>query len=140
MMIAKMIDKYGKIIKYLFCSIVSAVVEITFGWLLLQFLSDNILVTNTIAIFIGAVAHYFLTMIFVFHQKNGWKSVFVYVVTFVFGLLLQNGVIWLFYDMFLVDTPHLVRYVLSKGFSLVIPFAVVYYVRNLLNRKFLDAE
>lgn len=127
--------KYFKIIKYALCSVATALLETVIGWLLLHTLPYGIVVANTSAIIIGAIAHYFLTMLLVFEKKNNAKSFAVYVVTFLLGLVLQNTIIWLFYEQLLINQAEIVRYIISKGMSLVIPFFLLYYIRSYLNQK-----
>lgn len=130
-----MLNRYLKIIKYALCSVTTAILETVVGWLLLHILPYGIVAANTVAIIIGAFAHYFLTMLLVFEKKNNAKSFAVYVSTFIFGLILQNVIIWAFYEQLLVNEAEMVRYIISKGMSLVIPFFLLYYIRSYLNQK-----
>lgn len=130
-----MLKKHLKIIKYAMCSVVTALLETVVGWLMLHLLSYGIVAANTIAIIIGALAHYFLTMLLVFEKKNNAKSFVVYVTTFLFGLVLQNAIIWLFYENLFTNEAEIVRYVFSKGMSLFVPFFLLYYIRSYLNQK-----
>ena len=95
----------------------------------------GIVLANTLAVIIGAFAHYFLTLLLVFEKKNNAKSFIVYAVTFGLGLVLQNAIIWAFYEQLLVNQSELLRYVISKGMSLVIPFFLLYFIRSYLNQK-----
>lgn len=137
--IAELWKKYRKIITYLICSVIAALFEASIGWILLNALVFDIVITNIMAIFAGAVIHYFLTIIFVFKIKNSPASVLVYVITFGLGILLQSLVIKFFY-VILAGLPGVYRYIISKGLSLVIPFAVIYFVRNILNEKIKGKE
>lgn len=130
-----MLNKYFKIIKYALCSVATALLETVIGWLLLHTLPYGIVAANTSAIIIGAIAHYFLTMLLVFEKKNNAKSFAVYVATFLLGLVLQNTIIWFFYEQLLINQAEIVRYIISKGMSLVIPFFLLYYIRSYLNQK-----
>ena len=105
------------------------------GWLLLHYLLYNIIAANTIAILIGAVLHYFLILLLVFKGKHNLSSVAVYFITFGLGILLQKGVIWVFYDVLLTDLPEVIRFVISKACSLAIPFSLVYYARKRLYER-----
>lgn len=134
-LVNKIMYQYGKIIKYALCSVVTALLEMVIGWLLLHLLTYGIVVANTASIIMGAFAHYFLTMLLVFEKKNNTKSFIVYVTTFVLGLLMQNAIIWAFYEQLLADKTESLRYVVSKVMSLVIPFFLLYYIRNYLNQK-----
>ena len=132
--------KHKKIIIYIICSISSSVVESCIGWLLLQYIIDNIILINTVAIVIGAIIHYILTLRFVFKNRNNLESMVVYGVTFGLGILLQNAVIWLFYDVLLANITEILRFFFSKACSLLIPFYAIYYVRSILNERIARKE
>lgn len=132
--IQKKIFLHFKILKYLCCSVVSALFEAVLGWVLLKLLTNQIVIANTIAIIVGAVLHYFLTLLFVFRKRNNYKSFIIYVSTFLLGIFLQDAVIWFFYYK-LTGMTEVTRYAASKGLSLVIPFYALYYIRSILNEK-----
>lgn len=126
--------RFEKILKYLACSIFTACLETAAGWLFMNRLPYGIVAANTAAILIGAVVHYLITLFVVFEKRNNAKSFLVYMISFALGLLLQDGVIWLFYEMILGDAPEFVKYVISKGLSLAVPFFLLYYIRARLNQ------
>lgn len=133
-------DKNRQVLLYLMCSVIAALIESGVGWFFLRIFSFHITIINTMAIIFGAVIHYFLTSIFVFKIKKNAASVLVYVLSFGIGILLQNAVIWLFYDFLLESQSKGVRYAVSKAFSLAIPFFVVYIIRKKLNERFAQRE
>lgn len=133
-------NKNKQLILYLFCSVAAALVESGIGWIFLQTFSFHITIINTMAIFFGAVVHYFLTSIIVFKIKRNAASVLVYVLSFGIGILLQNAVIWLFYDFLLKAQTQGIRYAVSKALSLAIPFFAVYFIRKKLNGRFARKE
>jgi putative flippase GtrA len=133
-------NKYRKVIIYLLCSIASALVETSIGWVLLHNFLHNIVLANTIAVLAGAVLHYFLTLHFVFKGKNSIGSVAVYVITFGLGILLQDAIIWVCYDVLLRDASDGWRFIISKGFSLAIPFVVIYFARKKLYERMAGKE
>lgn len=135
----KLLEKYRDIIVYLLCSIFTALIEMGIGWNLLQILPD-IVVTNTIAIIISAIIHYFITLKFVFRQKNNIGNVIIYVGTFIFGILLQDFVIAIFYNYILADVGEFIRYATSKLVSLALPFVVTYLLRSFLYKKYNDEK
>lgn len=130
-----LLEKYKGILIYLACSIFTALIEMGIGWNLLQIL-PNIVVTNTIAILISSIIHYFITLKFVFGQKNSMGNVIIYVGTFVFGILLQDLVIAICYNYILVDVEEFLRYAFSKIVSLALPFVVTYLLRSFLYKKY----
>lgn len=129
------LKKYPGIFIYLLCSCLTALIEMGIGWNLLKIL-PNIVLTNTIAILISAIIHYFITLKFVFRQKNSIGNVVIYVGTFIFGIFLQDLVIAVFYNYILADNQEFIRYILSKIVSLAIPFVVLYLLRSFLYKKY----
>ncbi len=111
------------------------ILEMAMGWFLLRLFPDRIVVTNTFSVVVSAVVHYLLTLALVFRLKKNYKSAVVYVLTFLLGIVLQNAIIWMFYEHLLENTPLVVRYFTSKVFSLSIPFVFLYYLRSKLNSK-----
>jgi putative flippase GtrA len=131
----KLLEKYHDILIYLLCSILTALIEMAIGWNLLKILPD-IVITNTIAILISSIIHYLITLKLVFRQKNTMGNVIIYVATFVFGILLQDFIIALFYNYIFVDAGEFIRYAISKILSLGIPFLVIYLLRSFLYKKY----
>lgn len=136
----KSLEKYHNILIYLLCSVFTALIEMGIGWNLLRILPD-IVITNTIAIIISSIIHYFITLKFVFGQKNSMGNSIIYVGTFILGIFLQDFIIVVFYNYILANFGDFVRYVISKLFSLAIPFVVIYMLRSFLYKKYnSDAE
>jgi len=128
-------SRYRKFILYFGCSLTTMFMEMAIGWFLLRLFPTRIVLTNTFAVVVSALAHYLLTLALVFRLKHNYKSAGVYVLTFILGIVLQNAIIWVFYEHLLESTPALVRYFTSKLFSLGIPFVFLYYLRSKLNSK-----
>ena len=131
----QLLEKYRNILTYLLCSIFTALIEMGIGWNLLQII-PNIILTNTLAILISSVIHYFITLKFVFGQKNSIGNATIYVGTFVFGIILQDFVIAICYNYILADIEEFIRYATSKVVSLVLPFVVTYLLRCFLYKKY----
>lgn len=131
----KLLKKYEELLIYLLCSIITALIEIGIGWNLINILPD-IVITNTIAIIISSIIHYFITLKFAFRKKHTMTSAIIYVGTFIFGIFLQDFVIALFYNYILADVDAFIRYVVSKLMSLGIPFIVLYLLRSFLYKKY----
>lgn len=131
----ELFEKYNEILIYLSCSVFTALIEIVIGWNLLKIL-PNIIVTNTIAILISSIIHYFITLKFVFKKKNTMGSIIIYGGTFIFGIFLQDFVIDVFYNYILVTAGEFIRYTISKVVSLGIPFIVIYLLRSFLYKKY----
>lgn len=135
----KLSERYREMLIYLLCSIITAMIEMVIGWHLINILPD-IVITNTIAILISSAIHYFITLKFAFRQKHTVVSVIIYVGTFIFGIILQDFVISLFYNYILMSAQPLMRYTVSKILSLAIPFVVIYLLRSYLNKKYNSGE
>lgn len=127
--------KYKKFILYFGCSLTTMVMEMAIGWFLLKLFPERIVLTNTIAVVISALVHYLITLALVFRLRQNYRSAVVYVLTFLLGIVLQNVIIWVFYTHLLEHTPAVVRYFVSKVFSLGVPFVFLYYLRCKLNAK-----
>lgn len=128
-------EKYRELLIYFICSIITALIEMGIGWNLINILPD-IVITNTIAILISSTIHYFITLKFAFRQKNSKASVIIYVGTFIFGIILQDFVIDVFYNYILMNSGDFIRYTFSKIMSLALPFIVIYMLRSYLNKKY----
>ena len=126
-------DNKRSLTVYLACSILTAGIEYVLGWLLLQAFPQALIATNTVAILASSAVHYALTTKFAFGVKHNVSNAAVYAITFVLGLLLQNVILWLFYDIVLAGMTQIVRYTISKSLSLGIPFFLMYYIRKTLN-------
>jgi putative flippase GtrA len=98
--------KHQKIIVYFCCSAATAVLEFVLGWFFLKLLPGRIVPTNTAAIIISAVCHYFITLKLVFRQKSGFLNAVAYAATFVLGIALQDTIIWVLYDILLKELPN----------------------------------
>lgn len=124
--------KHRQIILYMLCSAITATIETVIGFFLAEIIRMDIVQANTISILIGGVINYLLISKKVFYSKYNVWTAFVYLVTFVIGLSLQNFLIWICYEYVFVFMWKFFRYVFSKGMSLVIPFGVMFYLRNWL--------
>lgn len=132
-------EKYRGILIYLLCSLITALIEMGIGWNLLKILPD-IVITNTVAILISSIIHYLITLKFAFRRKHTMASAMIYVGTFIFGILLQDFVIAVFYNYILANAGELIRYTISKIVSLAIPFIVLYLLRKFLYEKYGSAD
>lgn len=136
--IMQLLEKHRQIIIYIGCSVFTCLFEAVIGYILKDQIGYPLVFANTISIFLGAIVHYILVSTKAFEKKmNAW-NLFVYVATFVLGLLLQNVVIYLTYHkclIFLDSKYEMIRYVGSKFVSVAIPFFLIYYLRKYLYNK-----
>lgn len=140
MKLTELIQKNKSILLYFLCSAFSAVLEtglLYFFNIAFPPLKNQIVLANTIAVFISASIHFVLTSKLVFHIKTSVASVSAYLVTFFIGLGIQSGVIWLTYEKLL---PQLVastslRTLCSKALSLAASFFITYFLRKYINAQ-----
>ena len=140
MKLTELIQKNKSILLYFLCSAFSAVLEtglLYFFNIAFPPLKNQIVLANTIAVFISASIHFVLTSKLVFHIKTSVASVSAYLVTFFIGLGIQSGVIWLVYEKLL---PQLVastslRTLCSKALSLAASFFITYFLRKYINAQ-----
>ena len=128
---------YRQILSYLFFSFLAAVVDILTGYLLLKLCALNIIAVNTAGIVISTGLHYFLVTRKTFNSKISFASLSVYLATFFIGILFQDLIIWLFYDIILAQIFIDGRFLCSKAISLILSFFFLFYIRkklyNMLN-------
>ena len=140
MKLTELIQKNKSILLYFLCSAFSAVLEtglLYFFNIAFPPLKNQIVLANTIAVFISASIHFVLTSKLVFHIKTSVASVSAYLVTFFIGLGIQSGVIWLTYEKLL---PQLVastslRTLCSKALSLAASFFITYFLRKYISAQ-----
>lgn len=124
--------KYRSVICYIGLSALTATLETAIGYLMVSFFSCNVVVANSTGIVIGATLHFLLTSKAVFHVKYSWRNVLIYVGTFLLGMLLQNTLIWICYERLFRKCLEVLRYLISKAVSLILPFGIMYFVRGSL--------
>lgn len=124
--------KYRKSLSYILASCITAAFEIVIGLFLLNMISLSEVSANTIGIICGTCLHYFIVTKKVFIGKISHKSVAVYLITFLIGLLLQNSVVWVICRFMPLIFGESFRYLIAKGCSLVCSFVVMYRLRKKL--------
>ena len=145
MKLTELIQKNKSILLYFLCSAFSALLEtglLYFFNIAFPPLKNQIVLANTIAVFISASIHFVLTSKLVFHIKTSVASVSAYLLTFFIGLGIQSGVIWLAYEKLL---PQLVantslRTLCSKALSLAASFFITYFLRKYINAQIKKRE
>lgn len=145
MKLTELVHKNKSILLYFLCSAFSALLEtglLYFFNIAFPPLKNQIVLANTIAVFISASIHFVLTSKLVFHIKTSVASVSAYLITFFIGLGIQSGVIWLAYEKLL---PQLVantslRTLCSKALSLAASFFITYFLRKYINAQIKKRE
>lgn len=89
----------------------------------------DILIANSIGIFIGFFVQYLLTSKYVYNRKK--MSTFIkFFVTFLLGFILANGIVYVCRYMIFKESKSIIAFIVSKGLSIVIPFFVMYFIRK----------
>lgn len=118
------------VIKYILISLFTATIEAIIGIFLINKKGFGIIEANTISILTSTIIHYLLISKIVFNKRYSLWTLTIYIVTFIFGIIVQNIVIFYSYEFFLLKFSPYIRYVGSKLLSITIPFAVVYSIRK----------
>lgn len=120
------------VIKYIIVSLLTASLEATIGFFLVDEKGFRVIEANTFSIFFGTTLHYLLISKSVFHKKYSLWTILVYGGTFIMGIVLQNIAIYYSYEHLLASLSPYIRYTGSKLLSITIPFGVVYSIRKKL--------
>jgi putative flippase GtrA len=120
------------LIRYLLYSILVTLLDIAIAWILYRPIHMNILIANTAGVVAGFIVHYLLASKTEFDTEYGVSGFTIYLGTFVLGLAMADGLIYLgryyLFSALQID----ISFFLSKGLSIVIPFFSLYYLRKLL--------
>ena len=122
--------KHLAFFKYAGFSLMTAAIESVIGILLLDLLGWSEVPANTVGLLIGAVIHYFCVTVHVFKGSVNPKTAAVYIATFLFGVLLQNAVVWVSVRAIgtLLNTE--LRYLSPKMLSLAVSFCCTFLIRK----------
>ena len=120
---------------YGLCSIVSMLLDAVIGYLLNTHLGVYVVVANTIGILISSIIHYLLISRFAFNAKYNVHTGAIYIGTFLLGIVLQNLLIYVFYEYITLSLTQFYRFMISKGISIIIPFFALFYLRKWLYEK-----
>ena len=89
----------------------------------------KIVIANTVGVVVGFAVQYILTSRHVYNSRN--ISTFIkFLLTFLFGLLLANGIVYFCRVFIFHRSEEILAFMVSKGFSIVIPFFVLYFIRK----------
>lgn len=89
----------------------------------------NVVVANTIGVVTGFVIQYFLTSRHVYNSQN-IRTLLIFFATFLMGLTLANFIVYLSREFLFHNSDSFWAFAVSKGFSIVIPFFFMYYLRK----------
>lgn len=111
--------------KYFIVSCMASVLDFSIAYLLYKISNINYLVVCNIGIISGFVFQYLMSIKYIFNTKGALTSLTVYIGTFFIGVALADGTMWISYNKLYLP------FVVSKGFSMAIPFFITYYIRKL---------
>ncbi len=121
-----------KLFRYLINSCVVTVLDILIVWVLVRLFGINIVAANTVGVIAGFLLDYFLSAFYVFKSASGRSGFAIYLVTFLFGLVLADALIY-WSSVYIFSTCNAdINLLLSKGVSIVGPFFVLYNLRKVL--------
>lgn len=125
-------DKTAPLLRYLWYSILVTVLDVIIVWILYRPLHINIVISNTAGVIAGFLVHYLLASKTVFELEYGVIGFIIYLGTFLFGLALANGLIFVG-ERYLFRTMSIdMNFLFSKGLSISVPFFALYYLRKFL--------
>lgn len=127
MNIKKALNEHKSFIKYFLISVFVTLVDIvvSFGS---EFLVPLVW-ANSIGVITGFIIQYFMTSKYVYNKKN-IKVFLKFFATFLIGFILADLIIYLFRVIIFKNSTKLIVFIISKGFSIVIPFFVMYFIRK----------
>ncbi len=126
--------KIPPLLLYLFYSIIVTMVDIVIVWVLHRIFNINIVAANTAGVISGTVLHYLLSVKSVFNFNYGVSGFSIYFITFLFGLLLADVLIYIGNSYLFNTLTDNLNFLFSKGLSVGVPFFCLYYLRKLMYR------
>ncbi len=123
----KMIGDHQSFVKYFMISVFVTLIDILVSWGT-EFIVP-VIYANSIGVLTGFIIQYFMTSKYVYNKKN--IKVFIkFFITFLIGFVLADLIIYLFRIIIFENSEKLIVFMISKGFSIVIPFFVMYFIRK----------
>lgn len=120
------------IVIYILISVFVAVIDTLFVWVMYHILQIELLTSNTIGVIAGSMLHYRLSSKSVFKTQHGPSGFVIYAITFSLGLLLANWLIYIGEYILFVKLNEHIRFFVSKGVSVLLPFFLLYFIRKFL--------
>ena len=128
----RVIMRYRPLLSYSLASITAASLDFILLYVLHSLVDSSIIWVNTASVIITAAIHYLWVSKLSFRSKVGIPSAAIYISTFLFGIVLQNFVIWSCYN--LLELPLFI----SKGASLSASFFILFFLRKALYEKYVN--
>lgn len=135
----KIIKANREFINYFLIACLALVVDTIIVFIIVNLASNNSLnevstLTLTIANVCGNVAgfilQFFLTSSYVFKIKISFSGLLVYAITFFLNIIMSSSILFIFMKILKLENLNNLGLLISKGFSVAIPFLVLYFVRK----------
>lgn len=131
----KLLEKYRScpagIIYFLNSCFVTGL-DVACVWLLYKVCHVNVVVANTAGVLLGFIVGYILTAKFVFNTAKGVLGFAIFFGTFLIGLVLADWLIYMGETVLFIGFHEQIRFLCSKGLSVVVPYFVMYGLRKVL--------
>ena len=114
------------ITKYFGISCIAGIIDFLVAYLLFKIGGVNYLVACNIGIVLGFIFQYFICRIYIFKQRTFFSFFFIYIATFLFGLVLADATMWICFNKLRLP------FIISKAMSMALPFFVLYLTRKSL--------
>lgn len=122
-----LVSEHKGFTNYFMISVFVTIIDIIVSWVTEFWVP--VIYANTIGVVTGFVIQYFMTSKYVYNKKD--MKVFIkFFATFLIGLALADLIIYLFRVIIFENSEKLIVFMISKGFSIVIPFFVMYFIRK----------
>lgn len=118
--------------RYIFYSVIVTLIDTAVVWSLYHIFSADLIIANTTGVVTGFIIHYLLASKAVFRTDLGIPGFIIYLGTFFIGLLLADWLIYAGENYLFAGLQENIRFLSSKGISILIPFFFLYFLRKFL--------
>lgn len=125
----KQIEEHQKFLIYISISAFVTIIDMTISRVG-EFFMDRLL-ANTLGVVTGFIIEYCLASKRVYNSKN-MRTLIIYIFTFFMGLAMANGIVYVCREFLFHNSTSFISFLVSKGFSVVIPFFFMYFMRKWL--------
>ena len=89
------------------------------------------LIGNAVGVITGFIVQYFLCTKKVY-AGSSLRTMVIFFLTWLLGLALAEGIIYVIRTLVFHDAEGMLYFLIGKGFSIVIPFFITYFIRKML--------
>lgn len=125
----RILNRYKRIIIYGLISVFVTLVDVLISYAFEIIISP--VYANTIGVVSGFILQYFLASKSVFNSRN-IRTFIIFLGTFFIGLLCADVIIYICRNYIFADFSQNIAFIISKGFSILIPFFLMYFLRKWL--------